>query len=549
MVDDFTHDANGEEIHFEGNPNLKKPKTPLNFTKEHCEEYIKCANDVFYFAENYYKILSLKEGMVTPKLRDYQYDMINSYLQNRFSIVLATRQAGKSTSFEIFICWTILFNKDQRIGILANKAEQSRDILRKVKEAYELLPKWLQQGVKVWNAGSIKLENGSLIIASSTSSTAIRGRSIGLLIVDERAFIPNNQWDAFISSVYPTISSFDKSKVIYVSTFNGLNHFYQDWIKATKGESEFKSTRVDWWQVPGRDEEWKQETINNIGIQRFRQEYGNEALGSITTLIEPEVISNLTLQFANPIVYPSIYDKLSPRIHQYIKIYEEPKKGHVYVAGVDSAKMTVENAGDALGIQVLDITSFPIKQVATIFIKEGISYLEAPDLAYKIGNYYNQASMFVENNEIGQEVANMLHFDLEYEGVYFEKGSLPGFRTTKKSKRLGCTNLKLLIENGKLKLNDFDTISQLSTFIKKKDSYQAESGYQDDLIMSLVAALFFLLASGLENDLVENTNDLGKKIINNLNDQKIQEEDVPVFGALPDDEYEAKPIGDFDWLN
>lgn len=547
MIDDFTHDAEGNEIHFEGNPNLKKPKTKLNFTKEHIEEYIKCSQDVFYFAETYYKILSLKEGMITPKLRDYQTDMINSYINNRFSIILATRQAGKSTSFEIFLCWTILFRKDQRIGILANKAEQSRDILRKVKEAYELLPKWLQQGVKIWNSGSIKVENGSMIIASSTSSTAIRGKSIGLLVVDERAFIANNQWDAFISSVYPTISSSNESKVIYVSTFNGLNHFYQDWIKATKGESEFIPTRVDWWQVPGRDEVWKEETINNIGIQRFRQEYGNEALGSITTLIEPEYITSLT--YTNALEEHKLLSKLSKSLHKYINVYEEPIKGHTYVAGIDSAKMTVENAGDALGIQILDITAFPIKQVCTVFIKEGISYLQAPEIICKICGYFNTSTMFIENNEIGQEVANMIHFDLEYDAVYFEKGSLPGFRTTKKTKRLGCTNLKLLIENDKLKLNDFNTISQLSTFIKKKDSYCAESGYQDDLVMSLVAALYFLLAQGLDIELVESVSDLGKKIICNNDFTQSDDDDDTNIIVMPDDEYETREPGMFDWLN
>jgi hypothetical protein len=219
------------------------------------------------------------------------------------------------------------------------------------------------------------------------------------------------------------------------------------------------------------------------------------------------------------------------------------------VAGVDSAKMTEDNAGDALGIQILDITEFPIEQVATIFIKEGMSYLQAPELIFKICNYYNEATVFIENNEIGQEVANMLHFDLEYPSVYFEKGLLPGFRTTKKTKRLGCTNLKLLLENHKLVLNDFNTISQLSTFIKKKASYVAETGYQDDLIMSLIASLFFLLAHGLDIELIENTTDLGNKIIDKLEeDNALDDEDIPAFGVLPDDEYDSKPVNDFDWL-
>lgn len=550
-VADITHDIFGNEIHFEGNPNLKKPNTQIALTREHVIELTKCANDIFYFAENYYKILSLKHGMITPKLRDYQTEMLKTYMNNRFSIILATRQAGKSTSFEIYVCWLILFNKAQRVAVLANKAEQSRDILRKIKEAYELLPHWMTQGIKTWNAGSIKLENGSMVIASSTSSTAIRGKSISTLIVDERAFIPNNNWDAFISSVYPTISSSDTSKVIYVSTFNGLNHFYQDWDAAIKGNSEFKPLRVDWWQVPlegsltgFRDEVWKEETINNIGMQRFRQEYANEALGSITTLIEPEFIANLS--HATPLPNPAIYAKLSAKLQSCCKVYEEPKKGHQYVIGVDSAKMTESNAGDALGMQVLDITSFPLKQVATFFAKDGVSYLQSPEIVNILGNYYHAAILFIENNEIGQEVANMLHFDIEYENVYFENSTLPGFRTTKKTKRIGCENLKLLVENYKLEINDFDTVAQLSTFIRKKTSYCAEQGYQDDLVMSLIAALFFLQTSGLDIEIVENNTDLGHKIL--CQSQIIKDEEEPLFGVLPEDEYEIKPANDFDWL-
>jgi hypothetical protein len=490
--------------------------------------------------------------MITPKLRDYQYDMINNYMSKKYNVVLATRQCGKSTSFEIYICWLILFHKDQRVAILANKADQSRDLLRKIKEAFELIPMFLKQGIKVWNVGTIRLENGSMVIASSTSSTALRGKSISTLVVDEVAFIPGSIFSDFLSAIYPTISSSPDSKVIYVSTFNGLNFFYKIWEDAKKGLNEFHTYEVQWHQVPlegsetgFRDENWKQETINNIGLQKFRQEYANEALGSIATLIDPDVITELKSK--NEIKDNNLYPKISKSLHQYIKIYEEPIKGHEYVAGVDSAKMTVENAGDALGIQILDITSFPIKQVATIFIKEGISYLQAPELIVKIGKYYNQATLFVENNEIGQEVANMLHFDLEYENVYFEKGSLPGFRTTKKTKRLGCTNLKLLIENNKLILNDFDTISQLSTFIKKKMSYCAESGYQDDLVMSLIAALYFLLTQGAEFDIIDGNSDLCKKIIQNIEDD-IEDEENEIAPMILSDEYENKIEGDFDWL-
>lgn len=541
QLPDFTHDIYGKELSFNGNTNLKSAGTQLAYTKEHVEEYMKCAKDWKYFAETYYKILSLKDGMITPTLRDYQVQMIDNYVNKRFNIVLATRQAGKSTSFEIFVCWLILFHKDQRVGILANKAEQSRDILRKIKEAFELLPMWLKQGVKTWNVGSVRLQNGSMVIASSTSSTAIRGRSISTLIIDERAFIPQNLWDNFLSSVYPTISSSDKSRVIYVSTFNGLNHFYRDWCDAEEGKSEFTPIRVDWWEVPGRDEQWKEETLANIGQVKFNQEYGNQALGSITTLIEPTIVASIKHASG---IDSGVFRKLNDRIRQYLTVYEEPKMGHHYVVGVDSAKMTEDNAGDALGMQVLDITTFPIRQVATFYAKEGISYLSAPEIICELGNYYKQAILFIENNEIGQEVANICHFDLEYENVYFEKGNLPGFRTTKKTKRLGCTNLKLLVENFKLVLNDFDTIAQLTTFVKKKTSYEAEKGYQDDLVMSLIAALFFLIAEGLDVAIAENFVELGEKIIDS---HMVEKDDEPAEFIMPEDDY-APSQEDFSWL-
>lgn len=540
MLEDFTEDKFGHTINFNGNSNLKKSGTKLDFTKEHVEEYLKCASDWKYFAEHYYYLLNVDDGLIHPKIRDYQDEMINSFVDNKFTISLAARQMGKSAAFEIFVCWTILFQKEKTIAILANKAEQSKDILRKIKEAYELLPKWMQQGVKVWNTASIKLENGCSILASSTSSSAIRGRSISLLIIDEFAFIPGNIFEAFFSSIYPTISSGKHSKVIFVSTPNGMNHFYRFWSEALTGENKFKPIRVDWWQHPDRDESWKEDMLANIGPIRFAQEFGNDFSGSIATLVDPSIVK--MLKHLQELEATKLHDNIPEEYHKYIKIYKKPIPGHTYAIGVDSCKMTEENAGDALGMQVLDITGFPYEQVATFYATEGFHYLFAPEIAYKLGNYYNEGYMFVENNEIGQEVANAIHFDYEYENVYFEKTDLAGYRTTKRTKRLGCTNLKLLVENDKLILHDFDTISQLSTFIKVKNSYKAEKNYQDDLIMALISAIFFMINKDLDIGDLEDT----QKMIAIMKNEKLESEEAPSFGMLPDDEYEDRKEVDTD---
>lgn len=541
MLNDFEFDINGNTISFDGNTNLKRIGTQLPFTKDHIEEYIKCSKNWKYFAEQYYFVLSLDEGLIKPKIRDYQEEIINSVIENRFNLLLASRQIGKSVSISIYILWYILFNKDKNVAILANKAATSVEILRSIKQAYELLPKWLQQGIKVWNTGSIRLENGCNVFAAATSSSSIRGRSINCLFIDEAAFIPRNVWENFYESTFPTISSSKDSKVIMVSTPNGLNHFYQFWKDSEEGRNNYKRVRVDWWQVPGRDEKWKEDMLLSLGTVKFAQEFGNSFQGSSFTLIENEFITKL--KYLQPIE-SNIHKAFNKKVQSCLNIYEEPIKGREYVIGVDSAKMTEDNSGDALGMQIVDVSTLPFKQVATFFAKDGINYLQAPDIICTLGNYYNTAMLFVENNEIGQEVANICHFDLEYDNVYFDKGNLPGYRTTKKTKRLGCSNLKILLESGKLTINDFETISQLSTFIRVKDSYKAESSYQDDLVMSLIGALYFMLAQGIEVSGLASDKILETFNSNNILDpdklEQNKDEDAPLLGFLPEDEIETE---------
>ena len=491
MLQDFTEDINGKAIAYEGNGNLKPAKCCLPYTKEHIEEIIKCKKDWNYFAEHYYHIVSLDEGIIKVKPRDYQKNIINNFIDNRFNIVLASRQCGKSTSYEIFCMWYILFNESKTIAILANKLETAVGILQKIKLAYELLPKFLQQGIKKWNEKSIELENGCRIIASATSSSAIRSKSCNVLIIDEMAFITRKTWDKFYSSVYPTISSSHNSKIILVSTPDGLNQFYKFWSDAIKGKessngNRFTPIRVDWWQVPGRDEKWKEETIANTSEREFASEYGNDFLGSSLTLLESHIINSMVSQ--TPITHSL---KINTNYKKFINIYELPQDNHTYVLGLDSAEMMEDTTGDSISIQLLDVTTLPFKQVASCNIREGITYFEVPEIAVRLAKYFNDAYMFIEANSTGLEVANMIESDFEYENVYHEK-TLPGVKTTKKTKRLGCSNLKMLIEGGHLILNDAETISQLSTFIKKRNSYAADSGFLDDAVMSLMISIFFM---------------------------------------------------------
>lgn len=490
---DFKTDLNGKELQFSGNSTIKGCEQPLGYTQEHLEEIARCAADVRYFAERYYYILSLDEGMVKIKLRDYQLEIIDMFQENRYSIVMATRQCGKSTSFELFVLHYVLFSPDKKnVALLANKAANSYDLLRKIKSAYELLPKWLQQGVKAWNQSYIELENGCRVMAAATSSSSIRGLSINLLIVDEAGFIPTNVWDMFYSSSYPTISSSKTSKVIFVSTPNGLNHFYKFWTDSLAGRNRFANYKVDWWDVPGRDEKWKEETIANVGKETFDVEYGLNFMGSGGTLIEGRILS--LLRYEEPLneVTP-LHDELPNEFWSKLRVYEKPIRGNTYFVGVDPSKISADSTGDAFAIQVIDTTELPWKQVCVFYAKNDFSYLQGPEVISKISAYYNDAVVFVENNSMGQEVANITAFDFECEGVYFEPGkTLPGVNTNAKTKRLGCSNLKILLENFKLLVVDFDTISQLSTFVKKRDTYAADADKKDDLVMSLIASIFFM---------------------------------------------------------
>jgi len=471
--------------HYLGNPKLKRINTTQQLTNEQVDEYIKCANDPVYFIENYVKIITLDKGFVQINLYPFQRTAITSINDNRRVIVKAGRQVGKTTMVVGYILWYILFNEDKFVAILANKAPTAREILNRIKTAYESLPFWLQQGVKVWNKGDIELENNCRVMATSTASSAIRGYSISLLYLDEFAFVPSNIAEEFFTSVYPTISSGETSKILISSTPNGMNHFYKMWTDATENRNGFISIEANWRQVPGRTEEWAAEQLKVLGEEKYYQEMECEFHGSAGTLISGRILKTLAFKAPKP---GSTLLGLS--------IHQEPIQGNRYIMIVDTAR---GRGLDYSAFVVIDVTQIPYKVVA-VYRDNEISPMVYPSIIKKIGEYYNQCYILVEINDNGQHIAESLFYDYEYENILctgevnkkigltwsFSNSVQRGIRTTKSVKRMGCVMMKSLIENYKLIVEDFHIISELSTFINKGSSYEAEEGSHDDLVMCLV---------------------------------------------------------------
>ena len=466
-----------------GNPNLKASGVIHQYTKEEVQEYMKCAQDVEYFARNYIKIVNVDFGLMPFNMWGFQAKMLHTFANNRFSICKLPRQVGKSTTSIAYILHLVLFTDQQNVAILANKGALARDLLGKLQLAYEYLPKWLQQGVVTWNKGNIELENGSKVLAAATSSSAIRGGSFNLIFLDEFAFVQRNLADAFFASTYPTISSGKTTKIIIVSTPNGMNHFFKMWVDATEGRSEYVPIEIMWNDVPGRDDNWKKQTIANTSEEQFRQEFECEFIGSTSTLIHPMKLRELTW------ITPS-KDKFG------LDYYEAPDPRKLYVCVFDVS----EGVGqDYSALSVFDVSEMPYRQVAKYRSRE-ISPLMFPDVIYRFARWYNNAYVLGETNNIGQQVVNSLFMDLEYENIIatftknknikigggFNTRSAFGVRTTKSVKKIGCSNLKTIVESNKLLINDFETIEELATFVEEKDTYKAEEGCHDDLAMTLV---------------------------------------------------------------
>ena len=473
---------------YNGNINLKPSNQSIEWTPELVAEYVKCSQDPIYFTETYMKIVNIDNGLVSFKLYPYQREMIQSFDENRFSIIATARQAGKSTVTCAFILWYTIFHPEKTVALLANKGETAREILQRIQLSYQYLPRWLQQGIKEFRAGAMVFENNSRVIAAATSSDAIRGYSINLLFIDEAAFIEN--WDEFFTSVYPTISSGKESKIILVSTPNGLNHFYAIWQNAhKKNEPEhngYNPIRVLWSDVPGRDEKWRQDTLAamNFDTEKFEQEYCVEFLGSSGTLIAGWKLKELVSK--KPL---TTKDGLTQ--------YFAPEQNHIYsiVADVSRGKGL-----DYSAFHVIDVTSMPYRQVC-VFRNNTITPIDYSSVIHTIAKLYNNAFILVEINDIGEQVSQNISHEYEYEHVLCTEnagragkritttggpGTDWGIRTTKTVKNSGCSILKLLIEQNQFVVNDVHTIEELATFSRKGQSWEAEEGKHDDLVMGLV---------------------------------------------------------------
>jgi len=515
----------GDDIYL-GNPLLKKANVQIDFTKEQIAEYVKCKEDPVYFTRNYVQIVSLDEGLVPFKMWDFQEELIRKFHNNRFNIAKLPRQTGKSTTVVSYLLHYILFNDNVNIGILANKASTARDLLARLATAYENLPKWIQQGVVVWNKGNIELENGSKILAASTSASAVRGMSFNIIFLDEFAFVPNHIADSFFASVYPTITSGKSTKVIIISTPQGMNHFYKMWTDAVNGRNGYTYHEVHWSQVPGRDADWKEQTIKNTSPRQFTQEFECEFLGSVDTLISAAKLK--ALAFEDPI-----------SSNKGLDIYERPKEKSEYLITVDVSRGI---GGDYSAFIVFDITTVPYRIVAKYRNNE-VKPMLFPNIINDVARGYNNAWVLTEVNDIGDQVASILNYDLEYPNVLMcamrgRAGQIVGhgFSGNKTQlgvkmsvtvKKVGCANLKNIIEDDKLAFNDYDIINELTTFIQRKQSFEADDGFHDDLVMCMVI-FAWLVQQDYFKEMTDN--DVRQRI---YDDQKNQiEQDMAPFGFI-----------------
>lgn len=532
---------------YNGNQNLSSINETFEFTREQVIEYGKCARDPVYFIRNYIRIVNVDRGLIPFELWDFQQNIVELVGKTRYTICKMPRQVGKTTTIAALLLHSVLFNENYSIAILANKLGQAREILGRIQLAFEHLPKWLQQGVVEWNKGYIELANGSKILASATSSSAIRGTSQNLIYLDEFAFVPSHMQEEFFQSVYPTISSGQTTKVVITSTPNGMDMFYKLWKDSEEGHNDYERVDVHWSDVPGRDEAWKEMIIRNTSVEQFRQEYECEFLGSSSTLIEGTKLR--MIPYVNPI-----------KSNDYVKVYSEPAQGRSYVIVADTSRGLDK---DYCAFIVFDVSELPYRVVAK-YRNNKISTLLYPNFIYQFARLYNNAYVLVESNDVGKQVADILYYDLEYEFLFytandpktgqhisagFKNNAVLGVKTSKAVKRVGCSNFKTMVESDRFEVNDIDLLQEMYRFTAKGDSYEAEEG-NDDLVMCCVLFSWLIQQPYVK----ELTNTDVRSSLFQENESLIEESMTP-FGIIDDgqDVFQDQPVvavanGDGNWL-
>ena len=567
--EDYYLDAFGSRISFDGNRQIKPCYTKIQLTDIQIKEIQKCSEDIDYFKANYVQFKT-KSGIGFPDHRKYQDDFIHALNdENDQYVVVFPRQAGKSATTAVWLTWLFLFYPQIDIGVCANRGSTASDFLAKVKNIFTLLPIWMQQGIKIWNVQRIEGENGTRILTDATSGDSFRGGSMNVIVVDECAYVKSSKWGAFSDAVLPSQSALAWKKTVFISTPNGMNHFY-DYYKNSKKRKVLKDLSkeevekvktqekvlnvfknksgtfdveidkpsngmelltVDWKEVPRYDEkgnpvdpeDFKQKTINKEGLQFFLQAYACEFLGSSHTLISGEVLKELESSTPERQMFVN-------GTTEFVNIYSEAEEGHKYILSCDPAK----DGRDYFALHVIDITKFPFKQV--VCGKLQIDYLLMPEFIFDLANTYNTAFTIIENNEgAGQSIADTLKRDFEYENLYFDRDGkgdkfkkYPGFRTTPKSRNQLLETLKLLIENNKLEINDADTIFELQRFVLLRKKFQAEDGFHDDLVMSL--AIAFCLFNDINN--FEDIKKVSESIYSD--DSSVDFTDIMTIGCFDD---------------
>ena len=502
-----------------GNNLIKRAGVETTYTEEQLTEYQKCSSDPTHFIETYTQIISLDEGLVPFNLRGYQEDMINHFNDNRFSVVLAARQSGKSITSCAYLLWYLLFTPEVTVAILANKGAIAREMVARIVTMLETVPFFLQPGVKILNKGNIEFGNDSKLVAAATSSSSIRGMSINMLYLDEFAFVEDAE--TFYTATYPVITSGKDSKVIITSTANGVgNMFHKIYESAVHGNSEYKSFLINWFDVPGRDDEWKKMTIANTSEAQFEQEYGNSFLGTGNTLVNADTL--LGMRAIDP-----------DWRKQNMNVYERPRAGHNYITCVDVSQ---GRGIDYSTFSIFDVSSKPFKQVAT-YRDNMISPMLFPDIINKYCRPYNESLVIIENNAEGSMVATQLHYDIEYPNVFVQgmtKSTDIGITMSRKIKRVGCSTLKELLEENRLTVIDRATITELMTFVNKGSSFEADRGYHDDMVMNCVLFSWFVTT-----DYFTNLTDTAVKDLLYAEQQKLIEDDMLPAGVFGEQSTES----------